>query len=1109
MTDEELRKNLGIHMAARLHTEDAKCSANKWADEDEDDEWVPDTISWADGTKTSIPHVDENALPGAPAVALSPDIAAEVPVTSVARNSGPRKGKSPTQSNTSSPLVKPGVLAHGKGLILKGGHEKPTLVAKPPPPPTPAKSPWAPLPPIERASILPMEPPEQRHNRERQAPREIAADDFSRPPWRDGQTSGPRELFNSQSGRYEPAGERRSLQRLGSHPGRYAPAVLQRPATTTRETERPAEPSAAFQTSRTSSQDGPYNRRRGSSNVSGGSGFVQRMSKDHMPMPNIDAFGGRRGSFTGGSDTVESPRTFSSPRMHSGQPWQMRSSPRMVPAAPHQQQSITDAKPLQASGPADLVKGPAPKPGESEIEYQRRIMRERRELAMRRRLEEEAKEEAARKERIRIKLEAMGPAPERHSVKKEREAAAAKEVAAKEEPAPGDEDAAETEATTDQATVPALPKESIVPAEEAAEQITPTTNTAHIQIQKKQHPKKMRGDESQSTPASAFATTARPRTGTSPDSTSVPRAATPLGAPAGASYRGAGEAEKAADGSMAPYNSSSRLVSQEDKRQPWANPPAAAGWGHSSSSCIWGSPNNDRSLGNGTFTSDLGGVSESRPGGAPVKSGPGPIAPPISARSQMPPSKPDSSASRLPPPIAPPSKQPQNQSHVADGSCRTGLDAWRTPNIIEEQDRAIELENKRRWEERLRDFSSHGLTLEQAQAPIQDTWRPVELRSDGSRGETLKPETVVLKSRSEKKNGGTWEAPLGGTRNTNVSEHVGQSMAPAAPTTRGSRFFPAREARQEEAFVPPADTDASRTKSPSPPPPTMIGHPAYDGDAKHPHVHFPPRKPVVKLPPASASAPKSAATPTASYASVISGIRTGHRQPLKCPENVPHENWQDKINNLFGKKTTTTPAKSTVVDSASKHALDHLAPQGSATVSLPAAPAIEAILSVDETSCTTKAMDEDCFEEQEMGSLPTVCMPRETPDIALLPLPAVHFRTPRSYRLFVPTSRERYLFEVEPVRRVWFPGMIEPRQISIDVRRGFQFSTSRPSRGRGGQRGGSGVSRRGGPSKVRESSGTYAEPQGRTGSRRGNRNPRYNSRASDGWSRHAPISQAT
>jgi hypothetical protein len=65
-----------------------------------------------------------------------------------------------------------------------------------------------------------------------------------------------------------------------------------------------------------------------------------------------------------------------------------------------------------SSASADNQSQPTSAVYEDPLEVQKKIMRQTRELAIKRRQEEEAKEEAARKERIRIKLEAMGPPPE-------------------------------------------------------------------------------------------------------------------------------------------------------------------------------------------------------------------------------------------------------------------------------------------------------------------------------------------------------------------------------------------------------------------------------------------------------------------------------------------------------------------------------------------------------------------------------------------------------------------------------------------------------------------------------------------------------------------------
>ncbi|KAJ6443134.1 hypothetical protein O9K51_04313 [Purpureocillium lavendulum] len=139
-TDEELKK-YGIHMASRLNEDDAQ-GQNKWADiDDDDDDWAPEAITWGDGTKTTLPHPDE-------AVTVASDSGSVG-----SKEKGMEKPKSPAPLGLAGPtFTKPSFVA-GKGLVLKpASQEKPALVAKPPAPPAPAKSPWATLPPVDRAS---------------------------------------------------------------------------------------------------------------------------------------------------------------------------------------------------------------------------------------------------------------------------------------------------------------------------------------------------------------------------------------------------------------------------------------------------------------------------------------------------------------------------------------------------------------------------------------------------------------------------------------------------------------------------------------------------------------------------------------------------------------------------------------------------------------------------------------------------------------------------------------------------------------------------------------------------------------------------------------------
>ncbi|KAK5003129.1 hypothetical protein LTR16_006522, partial [Cryomyces antarcticus] len=361
----------------------------------------------------------------------------------------------PSSTGPPKTILKPGGSSQAKtgGLVLKGAQEKPTLVAKPPGP-TPVKSPWAPLPPIDKVSPVVINPPlrpassttfSQRdaHGFDAMPPRpspakEIAADDFDR-HWRDSER-GNRELFNSQSGRYEPVKEtRRSSVRHDQ--GFRQPAVLQRPSQHGQ--TGPAEPSAAFQTSRSSGQaDGSsWGRRRASSNVSGGSGPGARRMSINRPsdlpyVPDEAQLQLRRDSQSfKGSDAITSPTgtrpnasqhrvPFSergpsppapqqypspfSPIAHHVQPVSPQSS--TVPTVPSSQEqqmpaSVTHQPPQEAPS-AQLMEDP--------IAMQDRLMREKREkreLAIKRRQEEEEKAEAEKKERIRLKMASLGLPP--------------------------------------------------------------------------------------------------------------------------------------------------------------------------------------------------------------------------------------------------------------------------------------------------------------------------------------------------------------------------------------------------------------------------------------------------------------------------------------------------------------------------------------------------------------------------------------------------------------------------------------------------------------------------------------------------------------------------
>jgi hypothetical protein len=404
-TDEELKQQYGIHLATRLQS-DENGKESKWADIDEDeDDWVPEAVTWIDGTKSALTPADN--VP-APKDAKSGETAAAKPAES-AKPILPAPKKEP--SGPPKTILKPGAAAQAKQLGTNSqspGLEKATLKAKSPAPP--AKSPWAVLPPVDKSSpiTLPTQnvaaPPPfasqdaRAYDLSMPPPpaREIAADTFDR-SWQHGEGQR-RELFNSVSGHYEPAPE----GRRSSRPDPYGrkPSVLLRPSGT----DHP-EPSPAFQTRSGSQTDGAPSwaaRRRGSSVSQSGAMAPRRMSinRGSEQFPPHD----RRPSAAISHDTRGSPNASKA------EPLQHRFT--------HQ-----DAWSQQMPAPPSGAQQGTGEELEDPVKVQERIMKEKRELARKRKQEQEDEKEAEKKERLREKMASLANAGESRQARIEREAA--------------------------------------------------------------------------------------------------------------------------------------------------------------------------------------------------------------------------------------------------------------------------------------------------------------------------------------------------------------------------------------------------------------------------------------------------------------------------------------------------------------------------------------------------------------------------------------------------------------------------------------------------------------------------------------------------------------
>lgn len=996
-------------MASRLNEEDASAK-NQWADiDDDDDDWAPETITWGDGTKTTLPHPDEQPPPPQPqaTTTTAPKVTQEEnkQVSSPAISSA-HIDVQPTKSTN---------LTLGRGRVLKAGpQEKPTLVAKPAPPPAAVKSPWAALPPIDRASPSAPEPvqlnrgPPQNYREVTQPPpKEIAADDFSRSPYRDGSS----QLYNSQSGLYEPVPDRRGSMRHESQ-GR-GPSLLQRPQAG----DQPAEPSSAFQTHRNAT-DHSFGRRRASSNLSGGSGsYVQRMTKPvDGAGPPSDILNARRPSQAGSSLSPVSPNLqLSAPQGQQRNSWQQGSSPGTTHAEPQ-------------SGPNPGEQQPAARPVQDDVELQQRIMRESREQAKKRRLEEEARLEAEKQERIRKKLESLGPAPEKKSDKKET------------------------------ATKPEVFKPTQIQQRDQREQKDPSENVVKALNQLQQQ--------------NAEAAGSLPHDGNAVK-------------PRRPSVHNAG-----------PQSSQRRLSQSQDGKRPdiWnGSQPRTerfAPWAPNTqppSHSVWGAPNNNRGLGNGTFTTELGRLPDAA-GASPQASniqGPAPIGPPGATRPET----------RLPPgPIG-----SRASRYTTTGAGSELASKW--VNQVAENDKMISAEKLAEKVRRDAQLAEKGLTLEDTQPQIKDTWRQVQPTSEGTR-----------RAVSAHLDGVAPPPP-----SSNPAGVIGSSLLnqPAQSTTsqgRPSRFFPTRDQRAETR----ESGNHGRPLSPSPPPPTMEDHPAYEGDVAHPHVSLPRSKPVVKLPPAHGSAPATAhpkqfgwaqPPPFTGHAQTHAAVVAATSASSQGPGQSQTE-WQSRFNSLLQSHNKGSPPKSLGIDPASRNALDHPLHHSSATVSLPGRSATVTQVG-DPKLPVTKPMAEICFEEQEMGSLPQIRLPSKAPDAAWQPAQEQYRPLPKKFHVQT-TAFEPYYFGSEVtgaghVLRIHVPGMKLPKTVTLpfSASRGGRGGHGRPGpRHRGSTQGGRGNKREtSSAARTERESASDTKPRGGRGS--------YRSRGSDNWSRQPSASQAS
>ncbi|KAL8927352.1 MAG: hypothetical protein Q9172_001431 [Xanthocarpia lactea] len=1092
-TDEELKLQYGIHLATRLQADGVGKEA-KWADiDDDEDDWAPETIEWNDGTKITL--ADSNA-----AAAFAEEQAAAQALKEKQEAEAKAKAAQSKPATTVGPnatVLKIGQAGQPKGgLVLKSPMEKPTLVAKPTAP-APVKSPWASIPAVDKVPPVPIIPPlqgmQQRPQQTEQeksdlmpppasVAMEIAADSFTRSR-RDSPNAPPGQLFNSQSGQYEPAttGRRGSIRKEQNF---RPPAVLQRPQLDQR---KPAEPSAAFQSNRTGGpQEVGLWTRRGSSTMSGDSGPHARQT-----------------SVNKGVDI---------PRMTDELLQQRRDSqPLRSPALSNQQMtdpSSADGSPqLQKALPMGLQMGPRVDSMDAEREAQKKIMREKRELAIKRKAEEEAKEEAERRERIRQRMEKLGmePVHDKQAVKTTSSVTTVEDQVKSESKEDGENSTQEQKPSPAAApeadlAIPAIrspPKPPMPDASGEPKQYGMmkvhgqlltngvTSHEAALMESNSRHAAQNNRAVSENRQLSLAYTQTPIHLARDSSDPRLVNGDMPVNLP-----------------DPQPLPTLDQRSSQHNKlprQQPWSNLPNDVepykGWTGGSMTThsaaggnLWGPPSNHKALGNGTFDQGIqrpqsrqAAYQEHFKAPAPQPIGPPrsmqrPRQSPETARApeatsvpliedmQTIPTFPSTDSSTKPvanasAPItqasAPLTMQTTTQPRIPAPSSATGglsqrrengemkstLAAWGNFHVTsarEAEERKQQVAEKEAA--KLAEEARTGIRHVPQLAPMQETWRQTS-DQNGQR------ETINVTKRQTHQHTQPVQQLNGDIRLPPFAAEPG--MMPPINVGRNSRFFPA----YGQGFNPRAvSLPGGFFRQPSPPPPDTSSHPAYAREGR-PLVNLPisKPKPTVRLPPSTVTPSQS---PVPSHATVVP-LRT-MSQPL-----VNNPSWQDRFNGLLGVSKRPSPEikRAQLVDfsASTKIPLDIPTTVTSTSVSLP--PAIEDIEVFKEAGkVTSKDVEdeEELFDDRGFGSVPQVSLPAKAPEgvgFVTATKPKRQIRTLKtieseSKRVFEPDVRENQVPEGLLIL-VSLPGL---EKTSKTLLRGKGQGASQPNLQSGNQR---------------------------------------------------------
>lgn len=1046
-TDEELKQQYGIHLATRLQA-DGDGKEAKWADiDDDEDDWAPETIEWNDGTKITLSHND-------PAAVLAEEQAAALAMKERQEEQNRTKMPPPKPTTTVGPNATVLRLGSGGpprtgGLVLKNPSDKPTLVAKPPAP-APVRSPWAQLPPVDKVPPVPINPPAQSPAPRSQHPvssgpegmatptsttMEIAADSFTRTR-RDTQNGSHGQLYNSQSGQYEPvnAPRRASMRKEQNF---RPPAVLQRPSHN--EQHGPAEPSAAFQTHRSGGQqDGNLWNRRASSTMSGDSG------------PQ-----GRRASMSRGSEITRIPHELLQQRRES-QPLQSPLTPSPSQgrfsqqengsSQTHPQQSLlqsTATLSSQQGVEASTTKSqPQSKPipygslaasrTDDDVAAQKELMKEKRAMAIKRKKEEEEREAFEKQERVRLnmlKLEKLGINPP--DVKKESDKTV-QEKRESETTVPEEIEANSKEAEMKKAEpidtgLKAVKLENPLGLNQPPEVTDPRSPPKPPVLDASGTPKqyglmKMHGPPLTNGVQPNIERHVEVAASTQQGAASSVEVNSKITQPTTSPKTNGDISVKKVDSHISPSpETRTQDLFKTPRQQPWKNiqndADSYSGWNgsgmttHSSQvGSLWGPPTSFKSLGNGTFDRSVQRPQSRQPFQEHYPT-PQPIGPP--KHLQRPRESPE--PSRAPDLIIPTStteESPQipthpssevaapllaNRSNAASqsGNGETPI-LPSPPNPVNPQKPEVDAERLSRVQDQRSTLAAWGNfhitaaredAAKSRHAAQEKAARLAEETRTGIRREISGPvlnETwrqVVVNDKDNKRQ------VVNSAKNVHdplSEEHVNgdirnspfanpSNVAIATGVGRGSRFFPGAGQGLQPQSHSVISFSLEIHRPVSPPPPDSIHHPAYFRDQQRPLVNLPSPKPTVKLPPPSAT---PVHPPTMVNVPIV---------PLRAVSQplVNNVAWQDKFNGLLGVKKPSPEKKFAHVAEFSvttKVPLEAPMVRVSAAVSLPAREedGFEPITDGEVISKATED-EEALFENREFGSLPTVLLPTQVP----------------------------------------------------------------------------------------------------------------------------------